>query len=127
MIAADENLLALHLMPPGDPRRPETLRRLVGWVNNYRLPIPSAQRLFLMSELKAMDVKPEFPTYEAELLLAPRVEPARFAGIGPGVITVRPARNSPQGQTRNGASKGPTVMAAIHAQMEPSTTAIFSA
>ncbi len=84
MIAADENLLALHLMPPGDPRRSETLKRLVGWVNNYRLPIPSAQRLFLMGELKAMGVKPgTFPTYEAESLAASALEAGDIrAGFG---------------------------------------------
>ena len=84
MIAADENLLALHLMQAGDPRRSETLKRLVGWVNNYRLPIPSAQRLFLMGELKAMGVKPEtFPTYEAESLAASALEAGDIrAGFG---------------------------------------------
>src|SRR5580693_3804300 len=53
MIVADEHLLALRLMSPYDGRRVGALRRLVGWVNYYEAPMPSAQRLFLMGELRA--------------------------------------------------------------------------
>lgn len=128
MIAADENLLALHIMPPSDPRRSETLRRLVGWVNNYRLPIPSAQRLFLMDELKAMGVKPEtFPTYEAELLAARALETGEIrAGVGlestrlPGRwrLTAKDGRAV-------GLLEWATVLAAMLAQMERSAGASF--
>ena len=128
MIAADEHLLALHLMQPADPRRPGTLKRLVGWVNNYRLPIPSAQRLFLMDELKAMGVKPEtFPTYEAELLAARALETGEIrAGVGlestrlPGRwrLTAKDGRAV-------GLLEWATVLAAMHAQTEPSAGASF--
>ena len=79
MIVADEHLLALRLMSPSDGRRVGALRRLIGWVNNYEAPMPSAQRLFLMDELRAMGVKATFPTYSAELLAARRWRPNRFA------------------------------------------------
>ena len=54
LIAADEQLLALHLMKPGDTQYAATVRRLAGWLNDYGVPMPSAQRLFLMDEMRAL-------------------------------------------------------------------------
>jgi signal transduction histidine kinase len=75
LIAADELLLALQLMKPGDSRYGATAGRLAAWLNDYRVSMPSAQRLFLMGEVRAL--APEsapFPAYSAELLAAQFVE-----------------------------------------------------
>ncbi|MBV8842197.1 MAG: hypothetical protein JO307_05240 [Bryobacterales bacterium] len=87
MIAADEHLLAFRLMPTRDPRRATALRRLTGWINDYRSPMPSSQRLFLMNELSSAGV--QFPTYDAEKLGAQVLEsePVR-AGAGLEAIRV---------------------------------------
>src|ERR1019366_8719602 len=54
LIAADEQLLALRLMKPSDAQYLPAIRRLAALLNDYRdAPIPSAQRLFLMDELRA--------------------------------------------------------------------------
>ena len=85
MIAADEQLFALHLMKTGDSRKAATLKRLIGWVNDYRVPIPSAHRLFLMEQLHTLGMKDEsFPTYSAEALVA-RVLDAGDVRPGSGV------------------------------------------
>jgi signal transduction histidine kinase len=75
LIAADEQLLALHLMRRGESGYDATARRLAGWLNDYGVSMPSAQRLFLMGELRAL--APEstaFPTWSAERLAAQFVE-----------------------------------------------------
>jgi signal transduction histidine kinase len=65
LIAADEQLLALHLFPRADKGH------LVALLNDYEhATMPSAQRLFLMDEVRALDPKAEFPTIEAERLAA---------------------------------------------------------
>jgi signal transduction histidine kinase len=75
LIAADEQLLALHLMKPGDNQYAATVRRLAGWLNDYGVPMPSAQRLFLMGEMRALAGDGvAFPTYSAERLAARLVE-----------------------------------------------------
>jgi signal transduction histidine kinase len=75
MIAADEHLLALRLLPASDRRRAIILQRLIGWINDYKSPMPSAQRLFLMSERAGTGVLlTKFPTYEAEKLAAQTLE-----------------------------------------------------
>jgi signal transduction histidine kinase len=69
LIAADEQLLALHLAPRADHRR------LVALLNDYEhVPMPSAQRLFLMDEVRALDASSDFPTLEAERLAAQYLE-----------------------------------------------------
>ncbi len=69
LVAADEQLLALHLFPRADHRH------LVELLNDYdRVTMPSAQRLFLMDEVRALDANAEFPTIEAERLAAEYVE-----------------------------------------------------
>jgi signal transduction histidine kinase len=74
-ITADEQLLALHLLGRGDTRYAATARRLAAWLNDYGVSMPSAQRLFLMSELRALapDIA-AFPTYAAEQLAAQFLE-----------------------------------------------------
>jgi signal transduction histidine kinase len=99
LIAADEHLLALRLMRPEDRLRPEdrrraaVLRRLTGWVNDYKLPMPSAQRIFLINELRAAVAggasAPEaFPTYDAEELAAEVLE-AESIRAGAGLEATR--------------------------------------
>ncbi len=70
LIGADEQLLALHLLQPDDPRFKSIARRLVETLNDYGgAPMASAQRLFLMGEMQALaPAAANFPTYPAELL-----------------------------------------------------------
>jgi signal transduction histidine kinase len=69
LIAADEQLLALHLVPRADHRR------LVALLNDYEhVSMPSAQRLFLMDEVRALDPASQFPTIEAERLAGQYLE-----------------------------------------------------
>ena len=75
LIAADEQLLALHLAKRGDSRYAATAQRLAGWLNDYRVSMPSAQRLFLMDELRTLAPDAAaFPTGSAERLAAQFVE-----------------------------------------------------
>ncbi len=75
LIAADEQLLLLHLTPPGDPSRASIVRRLVTLLNNYdHRAMPAAQRLFLMDEVRAIAPATQFPTLEAERLAAQFME-----------------------------------------------------
>jgi signal transduction histidine kinase len=69
LVAADEQLLALHLLPRADHRH------LVELLNDYdHVTMPSAQRLFLMDEVRSLDAKAEFPTIEAERLAVQYLE-----------------------------------------------------
>jgi signal transduction histidine kinase len=83
LIAADEQLLALRLMKPGDRRFGAAAQRLAAMLNDYDITvIPSAQRLFLMDELRATKTGPDtpaFPTWDSERLAAQflAAEPAR--------------------------------------------------
>ena len=75
LIAADEQLLALNLLSPRDVRRPAVLRRLSALLNDYEsVPMPAAQRLFLMDEVEAKAPGMVFPTLEAEKLAARFIE-----------------------------------------------------
>jgi signal transduction histidine kinase len=69
-IAADELLLYLHLLPPGDKRFQRHAQYLHNLLQNYGRPIPSPQRLFLMDFLRALvpesDDLHKFRTYQAE-------------------------------------------------------------
>ena len=88
LIAADEQLLALHIMGAADRRYAAALARLHGLVADYAgAPLPSTQRLFLMDELGA----PGFPTYEAERLAARVAEGAGQPFRAAGEATLRPA------------------------------------
>ncbi len=74
LISADAHLLALHLMKPFAAGYMETARRLRDLLADYSHPLPpSSQRLFLISELRALRLGPEFDnalTYDAERLAA---------------------------------------------------------
>ena len=54
LVAADELLLSLQLMKSGDPRLLPQAQRLAALVNDYSVAMTSAQRLFVMSELRAL-------------------------------------------------------------------------
>jgi signal transduction histidine kinase len=93
LIAADEQLLALHLMKPDDNQYAPTVRRLAGWLNDYGVSMPSARRLFLMDDVRAL-VRDSvaFPTYSAELLAAELVESEPLRAGNP-VLESSPIRN----------------------------------
>ena len=75
VIAADEYLLAIHLMPQQDAHRAQNVQRLAALVNDYAAtPMPAAQRLYLMEELRGAA---DFPTYAAERLAAQFLETGR--------------------------------------------------
>ena len=78
LIAADEQLLALHLLHGGDPRFMGIVQRLAAILNNYNgPPMVSAHRLFLMSEVHALATEANFPTYPAQLLAEQFLEAER--------------------------------------------------
>jgi signal transduction histidine kinase len=86
-IAADELLLAIRLIPAGDPRRVPAAERLHRLVAGYEdASLPSVQRLFLMDELAGLDLgagTADFATYDAERLAAQYIEEGRVrAGDG---------------------------------------------
>jgi signal transduction histidine kinase len=69
VIAADELLLAIHLMPG------QNVQPLAALVNDYAAtPMPAPQRLYLMEELRGTA---SFPTYAAERLAAQFLENGR--------------------------------------------------
>lgn len=97
LITPDEYLLAVQLMKPDDARYQTAVSRLVDLLNDYQhWRLWSAQRLFLMTQVRALDatirvrLKPDttdlggrrsdtkiddiFPTYEAEKLAAEFLE-----------------------------------------------------
>jgi signal transduction histidine kinase len=85
LIAADEQLLALHLMQPRDPGRAAVLRRLTAMLNDYEnVTMPAAQRLFLMDEVRA-----PYPTYDAERLAAQFLETDPSRTTAPGLQATR--------------------------------------
>jgi signal transduction histidine kinase len=71
-VAASGLLMAIRLLKPSDPRRLRAARRMHDLLMDYDNPgITSAQRIFLMKEMRALDLPPElarFPTLEAEEL-----------------------------------------------------------
>jgi signal transduction histidine kinase len=79
-IAANEHLFALQLLKPSDARFAATAELLAAWLNDYSVPIPTAQRLFLMTELSALAPgRAALPTFAAERMAADfeAEEPAR--------------------------------------------------
>jgi signal transduction histidine kinase len=75
LVAADEQLLALHLLLRSDRRFAPVLQRLTALLNDYQhATMPSAQRLFLMDEVRTLDPASQFPTIEAEHLAAQYLE-----------------------------------------------------
>ncbi len=90
LIAADEQLLALHLMQPRDARRAVVLHRLIAMLNDYDTTrMPAAQRLFLMDEVRAIDRNAAFPTYDAEHLAAQFLEADDSRAGGPALQPTR--------------------------------------
>ena len=84
-IAADEQLLALQLLPRGDPRWRTIEQGLATALSDYsQLSLPSAQRLFLMEEMRGFGC--EFPTLEAEQLAARFLDAER---VRPGDAILR--------------------------------------
>ena len=83
-IAADEQLLLLHLAKPRDPRYQRALRRLTAQISDYSQPMPSAHRLFLMDE-----VGRAFPTHAAERLAAQFVEAGGAYSFDPALQRTR--------------------------------------
>ncbi len=81
VIAADEQLLTLNLLRREDRRYLPAARRLHAMLANYdHSSLPSAQRLFLMEEMRALNLGSDlsqFPTYEAERLAARFLEADR--------------------------------------------------
>jgi signal transduction histidine kinase len=63
--AADRQLLALHGLPAGDPSRPARASQLASLLNDYSVSMPSAQRLFVMGELRKMTREISLPTEDA--------------------------------------------------------------
>lgn len=77
LIAADEQLLALRLIPPGDSQRASTLRRLAALLNDYdHSKMPAAQRLFLMDEVRGVTPDASWLFIECRRCSRP---PARFS------------------------------------------------
>jgi signal transduction histidine kinase len=70
--AADLQLLSLHRLRPGDPSRSTHITRLASLVNDYGVPMSSAQRLFVMGELRRMAPEVGIPT-ETALRLSTQV------------------------------------------------------
>jgi two-component system, OmpR family, phosphate regulon sensor histidine kinase PhoR len=92
LIAADELLLAIHLVHPGDRRGPQLVDRLTALVNTYDAAMPSAQRLFLMDELAASNetsAANRFPTLAAERLAASFLESQPVAAADSGFHRTR--------------------------------------
>ncbi len=71
-IAANALLMAIHFLRPDDPSRLVTARRLHDLLGDYSHPVmSSAQRIFLMKEMRAQGLPSQFvdfPTLEAEEL-----------------------------------------------------------
>ena len=89
LIAADEQLLALHLLKPAEPAYLTSLHRLTSLLNDYSSALlPSAQRLFLMHEVRTLDPHADFPTYAAEELAEQFLE----ADGASGEQTLQPSR-----------------------------------
>jgi len=80
LIGADEQLLAFRIMRRTDARFPALVQRLAAALNDYTLAMPSAQRLFLMGEMRGLAA---FPTYSAELLAQQILEAERLRPGGP--------------------------------------------
>jgi signal transduction histidine kinase len=90
-ISADELLLAVKVLPPSDSRRQQFLARLERVLNGYdETHMPSAQRLFLMSEAQAAGAG-AFPTFEGERLAAQYLESDPPRAVGTGLV----ATNTP--------------------------------
>ena len=85
LLAASARLLLINLVGPGERRRAIEIQRLAAMVNDYRVPLPSAQRVFLMEQLRSLDPQTSSPTFDAEQLALTFLERDRPAAIGAGL------------------------------------------
>ena len=85
LLAASARLLLINLVGPGDRRRAIEIQRLAEMVNDYGVPLPSAQRVFLMEQLRSLDPQTSSPTFDAEQLALTFLERDRPAAIGAGL------------------------------------------
>lgn len=84
LIVPDTNLFTLQYMKESSPVFQSALENLISRVKDYRPPVmPSSQRLFLMEELKKIDNKIEFSTFDAERLVSlyPYLLKPRYYGL----------------------------------------------
>jgi signal transduction histidine kinase len=92
VIAGDALLMAIQVMPAADGRRLKVAEELRRLLTNYEsISMPSAQRLFLMKEMKAAGLPPpvsSFPTLQAEELAAKAAESGIARSFDP---VLRPA------------------------------------
>ena len=65
LIAADLQLLAVQGLLPDDPARSTRAERLASLLNDYDVSMPSAQRLFVMGELRRTTPEIRLPTEDA--------------------------------------------------------------
>jgi len=82
LIAADEEMHYLQLISERDSRYRDHAARLQGLLQNYAREIPSAQRLFLMGQMRALPVPTglrHFPTYGAERIAERMLSEGRAA------------------------------------------------
>ena len=93
IIAADAHLLLINLLPASDRRRALALDRLTTAVNDYESwRLPSAQRLFLMEQLRSLaGTGPRFPTLAAERLAVAFLEQERPLRDG---VALRPTASA---------------------------------
>jgi signal transduction histidine kinase len=85
LLAAGARLLLINLLGPGDRRRAVEIQRLAAMVNDYEVPLPSAQRAFLMEQLRSLDPQTSLPTFDAEQLALTFLERDRPAEFGRGL------------------------------------------
>ena len=89
VIAADALLMAVQLIPASDPKRSKAAEELRRILTNYESSaMPSAQRLFLMKEMKSAGLPAQFPTLQAEELAARAAESGIARSFDP---VLRPA------------------------------------
>jgi signal transduction histidine kinase len=100
LVAPSARLLLINLLAPADRRRSLEIQRLAAIVNDYSVPLPSAQRAFLMDQLGSLDAKLSFPTYTAERIALGFLESSRPAEYWTGLQAT--AANVWQMPSRNG-------------------------
>jgi signal transduction histidine kinase len=89
LIAADEQLLLISLLPRADPRRAGAVTRLASLLNDYSEDgLPSPQRLFLMDQLRSNSGSKDlpFPTIDAERMAVAFLESERPSR---GIVALR--------------------------------------
>ena len=85
LLAANARLLLINLLGPDDRRRATEIQRLAAMVNDYGPPLPSAQRAFLMEQLRVLQPETSLPTFDAEQLALSFLERDRPAASGAGL------------------------------------------